>query len=67
VIDRGGQARAAAIVWTPRRVRALPLAEIARRGPEYSAAVAAAVAPLAELLAGELERRVDRAVDGRPR
>jgi len=46
-------------------VRELPLGEISRRGPEYSAAIAAAVAPLAQLLAGELERRVDGAA-GRP-
>ncbi len=61
-----GQVRAAAIVWTPGRVRELPLAEISRRGPEYSAAIAAAIAPLAQLLAGELERRVDGAAGGRP-
>ena len=51
-------ARTAAVIWTRERVLALPLSHIAAMGPQYAAALTAAVTPLVALLCRERDRRL---------
>lgn len=54
------RARPAAIVWTPDRVRQLPISHIMGLGPEYVAAVTAMITLLLRHLADERDRRLRR-------
>jgi len=53
-------ARPAAIVWTRNRASMLPLAHIQEMGPEFVAALTAALTALAALLRQERDRRLRR-------